>query len=639
MKQMNKGQLIKLYDEIISSNPLLWEDQYQKEILTNQGFFNSNKPQVIAGAVGFGKTNVAIIGSEMEIAMNPKVKILTIPYSTKVLRSNYYERYESLFPGHSCIIETQEDLENWYKGDCNVGIALPVMLVNAVTENIKVDTLIVDEAQAWYFAEQAKKRGDDATIATIIDIIKPNRQVLLTGSPYKFNARKDNYDIFYVSTEQMRKIKRVSDLKIEVAQTSVNIKPNDYTKRFGPVKEEILDVKTNRKIIRELCKEIIKKVKLPSYSKEWYQINRLTDRAFYVLGKMGKTIIFCGSVDQANDWYEIIKSSGQVGKNRILLSHSKNDKDSDNFDLFKKGEADILIAVDRGQLGYNDEELVNVIDATFTWNPMLVQQMMGRSMRPNSEISKKYFIKLASAGMGYHVTNFMTCVLALTRYEVYSTFTGKMGKLPVLVPTIKTQSKRKNKNNNETTKLHFYNDFLDIHLDIDLWTNFNTKANETFADFTAIELDDFFSSALGMKRPNNYWQDLGKEGCHQEALKYTNHTDFNTQSGGCVQASKDMGWFNEITSHMKTKRPRGWYKDKEQNRAVALQYPTRSEWASGKNGAQTSYEWARKQKNEDGTTWVEEFFPDAGKTGLKKGQRRGGGWKKNNNNNFTLKTK
>ena len=117
---MNKEQLIKLYDKIILSNPLLWEDPYQKEILTNPKFWNSNKPQVVAGAVGFGKTNVAIIANEMAISINPKIKILTIPYSTKVLRSNYYERYESLFPGHSCIIETQEDLENWYNSSCNV---------------------------------------------------------------------------------------------------------------------------------------------------------------------------------------------------------------------------------------------------------------------------------------------------------------------------------------------------------------------------------------------------------------------------------------------------------------------------------------------------------------------------------------
>jgi hypothetical protein len=268
---------------------------------------------------------------------------------------------------------------------------------------------------------------------------------------------------------------------------------------------------------------------------------------------------------------------------------------------------------------------------------MLAQQMMGRAMRPNLDIPKKYFIKLAAAGMGYHVTNFMTCVLSLTRYEIYSTFTGKVGKLPVLIPAIKTKNKGRGKNN-KTTKLDFYNDFLDIHLDIDLWENFNTKANEIFADYTAIELDDFLSSALGMKRPNNYWQDLGKEGCHKEALKYTNHTDFSNLSGGCVMASREMGWYEEITSHMKSKRPRNWYKDKEQNRAVALQHPTRSKWASGKNGAQVGYEWARKQYNEDGTTWVEEFFPNAEKTGLKKGQIRGGGWKKGGNN-FTLNMK
>lgn len=630
---MSREKLIQVYEELIKSNPNLWEDKYQREILTDPDFYTKGK-KVIAGSVGFGKTNVEVMASIIESIIKGKTKTLIIPYATRVLRSNFYERYESLFPGMACVLETKEALLEWENNECPVGIALPVFLENNLSDSFKVDNLVVDEAQAWYFAEQSKKRGEKGTITKIIEKTNPPRQVLLTGSPYKFNAKKDEFKIYHVSTEQMRAEGRVADLKIEVAQTSINIKPNDYTKRFGSVKEEkFQDVVVNRKVVRELCKEIIKKVKLPEYSKEWYQINRLTDRAMYVLGKMGKTIIFCAGVDQANDWYEIIKSSGQVNRDRILLSHSKNDKDSDNFERFKNGEADILIAVDRGQLGYNDEELVNVIDATFTWNPMLVQQMMGRTMRPNDEISKKYFIKVAAGGMGYHVTNFMTCVLSLCRTDIYTTFTGKMGKLPVLIPNdeVEDKPKKRKKRSQEikerTEKLDFYREF-DVVLDIDLWTNFNSKGNDVLADYTAIELDDFLASTLGMKRSNGYWQEKGKEFCHKEALKYKTHTDFYVKSGGCASACKNMGWYEEVTSHMKSKRPRGWYKDKEENRKVALQYATRSLWASGKNGAQTGYEYARKQYNEDGTTWVEEFFPETEKTGLSKGQRRGGGWTK-----------
>ncbi len=631
---MNREMLTKVYEELIESSPTLWEDKYQKEILTDPDFYANGKI-VVAGSVGFGKTNVEVMASRIESIIKGKVKTLIIPYATRVLRSNFYERYEELFPGMACILDTKEDLLAWENSDCPVGIALPVFLEKNLPDSFKIDNLVVDEAQAWYFAEQSKKRNEKGTITKIIEKTKPSRQVLLTGSPYKFNAKKDEYKMYHVSTEQMRAKGRVADLKIEVAQTSISIKPNDYTKRFGGVKEEkFQDVKINRKVVRELCKEIIKKVKLPRYSKEWYQINRLTDRAMYVLGKMGKTIIFCAGVDQANDWYEIIKSSGEVNRDRILLSHSQNDKDSENFDKFKNGEADILIAVDRGQLGYNDDELVNVIDATFTWNPMLVQQMKGRAMRPNDTISKKYFIKVAAAGMGYHVTNFMTCVLSLCRTDIYSTFEGKMGKLPVLIPNDdvnpnknKKRKERLKGNNERTEKLNFYNEF-DVVLDIDLWTNFNSKGSDAFADYTAIELDDFLASTLGMKRSNGYWQEKGKEFCHKEALKYKTHTLFINQAGGCAQTCRDMGWYEEVTSHMKSKRPRGWYKDKEENRKVALQHATRSLWAVGKNGAQTGYEYARKQYNEDGTTWVEEFFPETEKTGLSKGQRRGGGWSK-----------
>ena len=46
---MNREMLTKVYEELIESSPTLWEDKYQKEILTDPDFYANGKI-VVAGS-------------------------------------------------------------------------------------------------------------------------------------------------------------------------------------------------------------------------------------------------------------------------------------------------------------------------------------------------------------------------------------------------------------------------------------------------------------------------------------------------------------------------------------------------------------------------------------------------------------
>lgn len=68
-------------------------------------------------------------------------------------------------------------------------------------------------------------------------------------------------------------------------------------------------------------------------------------------------------------------------------------------------------------------------------------------------------------------------------------------------------------------------------------------------------------------KPNGYWT---KENCHEEALKYTNKTDFQKYSGSANHRAIKEGWIDEICSHMKiiTYKTEYWTKENCKERAL-----------------------------------------------------------------------
>ena len=54
-----------------------------------------------------------------------------------------------------------------------------------------------------------------------------------------------------------------------------------------------------------------------------------------------------------------------------------------------------------------------------------------------------------------------------------------------------------------------------------------------------------------LKSPRGYWT---KERVLREASKYKLRSDFQKGSRGAYDRARDMGWLDEVCSHMKSKR-------------------------------------------------------------------------------------
>lgn len=107
-------------------------------------------------------------------------------------------------------------------------------------------------------------------------------------------------------------------------------------------------------------------------------------------------------------------------------------------------------------------------------------------------------------------------------------------------------------------------------------------------------LDEICSHMTSNRIAKSTWT---KEKCHQEALKYSNKTDFNKESGSCYRTAKERGWIEEICSHMQPILKKiKWTKEK--CATEASKYNTRTLFQKGSRGA---YKSALKNK------WLEEI--------------------------------
>jgi DNA polymerase IIIc chi subunit len=251
------------------------------------------------------------------------------------------------------------------------------------------DLLIVDEAHENYLSRTGQ------AIAKSID-----RHLLLTGTPSKFVG---NMDLEVIA---------MSDIPVDFfAKTAVDIIESDYSwteKDFNHTGS----LKSTASITKRDTVSSLNKV-------------------LSALMNDTKTLIACNTKKQADFVNGHLNKLGY----KSVVSHSDSDKDSELFEAFKNNEYAVLVVVNRGRIGYSDNDLMNIIDMTGTKNPDLIYQMFARCVR-GDQSQQKRFIKLVtndkiSALIAEISTNM---ALSLMFRDVVSTYNGKnmnSFKLPV----------------------------------------------------------------------------------------------------------------------------------------------------------------------------------------------------------------
>jgi superfamily II DNA or RNA helicase len=380
---------------------------YQEKVLSqlNQALKTTDEV-VIASAPNSGKTLIAIEFMKQE--SNKTFLVLT--HGTIVLKEQWSEKFAEAG------LKFSEQL-----GQERITYGLPQGVYRKAGQ--PVDYLIIDEAHEFTFAEMVKE---------IKAKFKPKKIIYLTGTPSKFIAK--GYETIIVPAIDLIKEGYSSDLYVGMVSTTAAIDKDDYNADG--------DVKENKAATLESTVETDLDALLSAMHSRLCETGafkgsprlRKTVEWAPTLGRLQKTMIACRSIKQANKIQEYFDTKGI----RCLVSHSLNDVQSENIQLFKTSvEYQVLIVVDRGILGFDMHDLVNVVDLTCSKNINRIYQLYARVMRQSKDSPKKYFFKFSTDPEMQLMKFYMNAALMLMFEDFISKYNGKNlngCKVPVMVP-------------------------------------------------------------------------------------------------------------------------------------------------------------------------------------------------------------
>ena len=373
---------------------------------------------VLAIAPNGGKTEISIKVIGRYLVENPKARVLVLPHSTNVLKDNYFDRLEEI------------NLNFTYSKDFDPNASVHICLPNSESR-VKghYDFIIVDEAHENYFAPREKR---------IIRNAKPTKQLLLTGTPSKFlyeNSVNDNkYDIFAIA---LNEIPSIYSAKLNMELVASDYKWLGHYDNNNEVKKNyVFNVNDTRKTLEAVMEKLIQRLQTKFSPQQfnhpdffWTKVKKWA----FTYDQIGKTMIACKTIRQADMVYNILKNEHEMD---VEISHSENDVDSEVVARFKNNEFNILVVVNRGRLGYSDDDLMNIIDMTGTHNPDIIYQMFCRALRGTSDM-QKYYVKVTPKELhNMSLTHLSVCAaLMLTDREYLLTYNGRNFndiKIPIL---------------------------------------------------------------------------------------------------------------------------------------------------------------------------------------------------------------
>lgn len=417
---------LKKYNEILKERPNLKEINWQRRAIIDETL-NNHPLTVIGAGTSSGKSLYEVIRQEIFYSLDENKDEITIVLTSgqRNLRDNFADNYEFFKPVNFVpkVVSSAKEAEQAIKDGFKVLVGLP-QTFSRVKNLPKIHTLTFDEAHNRYLKKQ---------VQDLIKVLKPKKQVLLTGTPFVFRDMPEYYR-FLVPVRELYQEGYITNVGIEVVTSSYNFSSEDYNEN-----DEIMTSawdnslsKTNQSL-KKVCLDMIKKLKNPI--KGLRNVNRLTkDTAGLLFKHLDKTVIWCGTIHQANTFAKTLRTFNGL-KDAVSVSHSHSDADSSEMANFKKDKTKrILIMVGRAREGWSYRELFNCIDFTMSRNPSLILQMVARLFR-QSEVhpdKKKIYYKVSNSTDTAYTLYLMKCVLLLFDEEWYSKFNGKnMGEMRV----------------------------------------------------------------------------------------------------------------------------------------------------------------------------------------------------------------
>jgi len=326
---------------------------------------------VLAATPGSGKTTISQIAIQKYIHKYPNAKILVLTHGQNLLKNQYIDNLNN---PHFDIDFTFCDINNIPKDLPQVFVGLPQSINKLPIQNI--DLLIVDECHEFYLKPM---------VQNIIKKLRPNHQILLTGSPSEFIRLKNSgkrYEITFISGSELI--------------------DNDI---FSSVEMDVVPIKGKR-ILNSIG-----------------HIQKMFEHAKIKNKDLSKIMIAVNNVKQANEISNYLKFLGR----NVALSTFRNDKESNKVKQFKEGVFDTLIVVQRGILGFSDNNITGLFDLRCSPDLDISNQLFSRVLRKHPDDVLKFYYRCGNKENSDFNNQVVMLhkIKAMMRKDIFTTYNGR----------------------------------------------------------------------------------------------------------------------------------------------------------------------------------------------------------------------
>ena len=381
---------------------------------------------VLAISPNGGKTEISIEVISRYLKLNPTARVLILPHSTNVLLDNYWDRLDE--------INVDFTYSKTFDKNASVHICLPNN-----ERHIKglYDFLIVDEAHENYLADRVQR---------ILTKTNPTKQLLLTGTPSKF-IREGGYDIYTIAANEISD-EWFAKLNIELVASDYNWvnnynSDNEVRNTFDFTSDD------TKKTLESVLGKLIQRIKTGFTAEQFNHpsfVTKLKSWAF-TYNTIGKTMIVCKRVEQADLVHQLLIENGVDS----IISHNECDPDSKNIVEFKNNGHNVLVVVNRGRLGYNDDDLINMIDLSGTHNPDIIYQMFCRVIRGTPDVEKFYLKVTPKESHNMALTHISVCAALMLTDKKYITEYNGSNFNNIQIPVLRREAVEREDNDDEPT--------------------------------------------------------------------------------------------------------------------------------------------------------------------------------------------
>lgn len=514
------------------------EYQYQIDFLTNPEFQNPKLPIVLALGTGGGKTYTTIMKLDLFYSdiKNKGKKTVIFPHATNVLKDNFsnsLKKYGKKSFKFTVINHTSEIKKAFSSKDFDVIVMLPQLVTNHLNKLKKVEWVVVDEAHEWYGQKSYKN---------ILKKLKPKHQLLLTGTPAKFNKDKSKFIFQHVSVDKLRQVGKLGNARIEMVSSMYNIKSDDITSSLN-IRKSVVSRK-NKATLENVIKQVFRSLNNPTNLR-----NNLPNNIMgTVFNSMKKTLIVCNSQKQAKEFF---KEINKRIPNKVLISISEDGGDSSEFKTFQENE-DILVLliVRKGRLGFDMPNLYNIVDFSLTTNVDVISQMLGRILRPDKNNSLKYYFKVAPQNTVYFYQAIMKVVLRVTMQDAFEIYDGNQNK--VRIPNPQPPKERKPRGNGGGDSTPTFNEAItNLSMDMDFFNYVSHKGNRLFQTVSWTTLDEVRRECFGLRERND--EGWSYEECLASAKRWKKKGDWQYHEVKYYEHAGKMLWRDKIIKEAKLK--------------------------------------------------------------------------------------